>query len=282
MAPPPNPNLPLQERLMALAQTLQFGWFVGHLTLILATIRYGFSWLRMNYYTRMAQFSYRTAFIAAAVTYGIVVYKTMRARAKTGQRAAPTPLAMLADENIQYLAMSLVWLFCPQYPLALIPYTIYSVFHVATYTRANLIPAVLAPKPAPEADGATPSRRTSVDHPLANQIGAFVKEYYDASMAIVASLEIALWGRIFLSAILFQRRSWILIVLYSAFLRARYAQSTHVQHSFSQLSARVDSFVSAQGTPPVARSVWQTVKDGARQFHDATALVGAGPAKKSS
>lgn len=77
-----------------------------HLTLILATIRYGFSWLRMNYYTGMAKFSYRTAFIAAAVTYGIVVYKTMRARAKSGQRAAPTPLAMLADENIQYLGKS--------------------------------------------------------------------------------------------------------------------------------------------------------------------------------
>ncbi|KAF5002110.1 hypothetical protein FGRMN_593 [Fusarium graminum] len=284
MAPPPNPNLPLQERLMALAQTLQFGWFVGHLTLILTTIRYGFSWLRMNYYTRTAQFSYRTAFIAAAVTYGIVVYKTMRARAKSGARAPPTPMALLADENIQYLAMALVWLFSPQYPLALVPYTIYSVFHVATYTRANLIPAVLAPKPAPEADVTSPNRRTSVNSPLADQIGAFVKEYYDASMAIVSSLEIALWGRILLSAILFQRRSWILIVLYTAFLRARFSQSTHVQNSFTQLSARVDSLVGAQGTPPAARQVWQTVKDGAKQFHDATDVGRyiSGPAKKTS
>ncbi|SPJ88023.1 related to uncharacterized integral membrane protein [Fusarium torulosum] len=284
MAPPPNPNLPLQERLMALAKTLQFGWFVGHLTLILTTIRYGFSWLRMNYYTRTAQVSYRTAFIAAAVTYGIVVYKTMRARAKTGARAAPSPLALLADENIQYLAMALVWLFSPQYPLALIPYTIYSVFHVATYTRANLIPAVLAPKPAPEADGASPNRRPAVNSPLADQIGAFVKEYYDASMAIVSSLEIALWGRIFLSAILFQRRSWILIVLYTAFLRARFTQSTHIQNSFTQLSARVDSLVGAQGTPPAARQVWQIVKDGAKQFHDATDVGKyiSGPAKKTS
>jgi hypothetical protein len=269
---------------MALAKTLQFGWFVGHLTLILTTIRYGFSWLRMNYYTRTAQVSYRTAFIAAAVTYGIVVYKTMRARAKTGARAAPSPIALLADENIQYLAMALVWLFSPQYPLALVPYTIYSVFHVATYTRANLIPAVLAPKPAPEADGASPNRRPAVNSPLADQIGAFVKEYYDASMAIVSSLEIALWGRIFLSAILFQRRSWILIVLYTAFLRARFTQSTHIQNSFTQLSARVDSLVGAQGTPPAARQVWQMVKDGAKQFHDATDVGRyiSGPAKKTS
>ncbi|KAM0346693.1 hypothetical protein ACHAPU_005406 [Fusarium lateritium] len=285
MAPPPNPNLPVQERLMVLAQTLQFGWFVGHLTLILTTIRYGFSWLRMNYYTRTAQISYRTAFIAAAVTYGIVVYKTMRARAKSGART-PTPMALLADENIQYLAMALVWLFSPQYPLALVPYTIYSVFHVATYTRANVIPAVLAPKPAPEADGASPNRRTSVSSPLADQIGAFVKEYYDASMAIVSSLEIALWVRILLSAILFQRRSWILIVLYTAFLRARFSQSTHVQNSFTQVSARVDSLVGAQGTPPAARQVWQTVKGGAKQFHDATDvsryISGPAPAKKTS
>ncbi|KAF5700627.1 Pore membrane of 33 kDa [Fusarium mundagurra] len=284
MAPPPNPNLPLQERLLALAKTLQFGWFVGHLTLILTTGRYFLSWIRMNYYTRMAQLSYRTAFIAAAVTYGIVVYKTMRARAKTGARAAPTPMALLSDENIQYLAMALVWLFSPQYPLALIPYTIYSVFHVATYTRANLIPVVLAPKPAPEAaDGASPSRQ-AVNSPLANQIGAFVKEYYDASMAIVSYLEIALWGRIFLSAILFQRRSWILIVLYTAFLRARYSQSTHVRTSFTQLGARVDSLVSAQGTHPAARQVWGAVKEAGKQFHDATDVSKyiSGPAKKTS
>ncbi|SCO88031.1 related to uncharacterized integral membrane protein [Fusarium oxysporum] len=284
MAPPPNPNLPLQERLLALAKTLQCTWYLEHLTLILTTGRYFLSWIRMNYYTRMAQLSYRTAFIAAAVTYGIVVYKTMRARAKTGARAAPTPMALLADENIQYLAMALVWLFSPQYPLALIPYTIYSVFHVATYTRANLIPVVLAPKPAPEAaDGASPSRQ-AVNSPLANQIGAFVKEYYDASMAIVSSLEIALWGRILLSAILFQRRSWILIVLYTAFLRARYSQSTHVQNSFTQLGARVDSLVSAQGTPPAARQVWQGVKEAGKQFHDATDVSKyiSGPAKKTS
>ncbi|KAF4460642.1 endoplasmic reticulum [Fusarium albosuccineum] len=285
MAPPPNPNLPIQERLLALAKTLQFAWFVGHLTLILTTIRYGFSWLRMNYYTGMAQFSYRTAFVSAALTYGIVVYKTLRARAKTGARAPTSPLALLSDENIQYLAMALVWLFSPQYPLALLPYSIYSVFHVATYSRANLIPALLAPKPAPEAaDGASPSRRPAVNSPLADQIGAFVKEYYDASMSIVSSLEILLWFRIFLSAILFQRRSWILIVLYTAFLRARYTQSTHVQTSFTHLGARVDSLVGAQGTPPAARQVWQTVKDAAKQFHDATDVgkYVSGPAKKTS
>ncbi|KAJ2966181.1 hypothetical protein NQ176_g10269 [Zarea fungicola] len=84
--PGPGAEAPLQERLLALAQTLQFAWFAGHLTLILTTVRYGFSWLRMNYYGGMAVFCYRTSFLAAALTYGIVVFKTQKARAKTGSQ----------------------------------------------------------------------------------------------------------------------------------------------------------------------------------------------------
>lgn len=62
----------------------------------------------MNYYTRMAQFSYRLAFVAAAVTYGIVVYKTLRARAKAGMKITPQiAVSLLADENVQYLRMPL-------------------------------------------------------------------------------------------------------------------------------------------------------------------------------
>ncbi|POR37715.1 Pore membrane protein of 33 kDa [Tolypocladium paradoxum] len=280
--PPPNASLPLQERLLALAKTLQFAWFVGHLTLILATIRYGFSWLRMNYYGGMAQFSYRTSFVAAAVTYGIVVYKTQRARAKTNTRMPGGVIGLLSDENVQYLLMALVWLFSPQYPLALLPYCVYSVFHVATYTRANVIPVLQPPPPA--VDGASP--RAKVNSPLADRIGTFVKEYYDTSMSIVSGLEILIWVRILLSAILFQRRSWILLGLYTAFLRARFSQSSHVQNSVSQLGARVDSLVGAQGTPPAARQVWEGVKNGARQFHDATDVGKyvnkGGPAKKTS
>lgn len=76
--------------------------FDSHLTLILCTVRYAFSWLRFNYYGGMAKFSYRTSFIAAALTYGIVVYKTFKARTKAGARP-PTPIGLIGDENVQYL-----------------------------------------------------------------------------------------------------------------------------------------------------------------------------------
>jgi len=71
-------------------------------TLLLCTLRYALSYITLNYYSRWAQFSYRTAFVAAAATYGIVVFKGYRARQKSG-KGAGSPLALAGDENVQYL-----------------------------------------------------------------------------------------------------------------------------------------------------------------------------------
>ncbi|CAG8983129.1 hypothetical protein HYALB_00004572 [Hymenoscyphus albidus] len=266
MAPVPSAALPLQQRLLQLAQTLQFAWFVGHLTLLFCIVRYGFSYLTFNYYSRMAVFSYRTSFVAAAVTYGIVVYKAFRARSRA--------------------AMALVWLFSAHYPLAMLPFGVYSIFHVATYARTNLIPTIQPQQQAAPAPGASPNAKPVLKtHPLADTIGRFVKEYYDASMGLVAILEILLWGRLLLSALLFQRGSWILITIYTAFLRARFAQSSFVQTQFRQLEGRIDSLAGGQSTPPAARQAWEVIKSSARTFHDATDVghyVNKSPAAKKA
>ncbi|KAF4302451.1 hypothetical protein GTA08_BOTSDO06332 [Botryosphaeria dothidea] len=277
MAPPPPASMPLQQRLLQLAQTLQFAWFGGHLTLLFCTLRYSLSWLTFNYYSRMARFSYRLAFFAAAVTYGIVVYKAYRARVRAGKQGGA--LSMIADENVQYLIMALIWLGnALQIPLALAPFAVYSVFHVLTYARTNLLP-VLQPQP-PAAEGAKPNQSA-----LSNTIGRFVKEYYDTSMTLVAILEIVLWFRVLGSALIFQRGSWILLTFYTAFFRARISQSTFVQSAIQQLTARADALVQQQSTPPQARQIWETIKGIAKQASDATDLnkyaggAAAGPKK---
>ena len=73
------------------------------MTLLLCSIRYGLSYITFNYYSRWARYSYRTAFVAAAATYGIVVYKAYRARARAGSRQQGGALALVGDENVQYL-----------------------------------------------------------------------------------------------------------------------------------------------------------------------------------
>ena len=81
----------------------RFGWFVGHLTLLFCTLRYGLSYITFNFYSRWAVFSYRTAFVAAAATYGIVVFKAYRARSKAPPRGQNGVLSLVTDENVQYL-----------------------------------------------------------------------------------------------------------------------------------------------------------------------------------
>ncbi|KAF7845815.1 hypothetical protein BT93_L0476 [Corymbia citriodora subsp. variegata] len=159
--------------------------------------------------------------------------------------------------------MALIWLLSRQLPLAILPFAVYSIFHVATYTRSNLLPT-LQPQPQAAA-GQKPAQSA-----LADSIGNFVKNYYDTSMTLVAILEIALWFRLLGSAILFQKGTWILIGVYTVFLRARFHQSSFVQQAINQLSARGDAIANRQDMPPVVRQVWESIKSGIKQAADLT------------
>ena len=158
---------------------------------------------------------------------------------------------------------ALVWLFSRQIPLAILPFSVYSVFHVATYVRSNLLPTI-QPPPAAQA-GAKPQGSAASE-----AIGKFVKEYYDGSMTLVALLEIFLWFRVLGSAMLFQKGSWILLAVYTVFFRARVAQSSFVQEAINQLTARIDAQLANQSTPPAAKQGWATFKGIVKQAGDAT------------
>jgi hypothetical protein len=61
-----------------------------------------------------------------------------------------------------------------------------------------------------------------------------------------------------------------LIAIYTAFFRARYAQSSFVQGAVSNITARIDAQFANQSTSPAVRNGWETVKGLLRQAHDAT------------
>lgn len=65
------------------------------------------SYITFNYYSRWAMISYRLAFISAAVTYGVVVYKQYFARGKLSGSPLQIAVKLLGDENVQYLGMAL-------------------------------------------------------------------------------------------------------------------------------------------------------------------------------
>jgi len=264
--PPAQKALP--ERFLELAQNLQFAWFLGHLTLLLSTLRYTISFVKFNTSTTSAAIAYRLAFLSAAATYGIVVYKAYRARIKqagTNRVALQQHFwAMIADENVQYLIMALVWLVSKPIYLALLPFTIYSTFHFLTYLRTALIPTLIPPKPT--ATGGPPPPNV-----ISDAISKFVKSHYDTSMAVVANLEIALFLRL-LGGCLIWVNNWILLALYAVFLRVRAAQSPFVKQALVSGEVRIDGLLADQRVPPAARAVWANIKDGIRKAADMTDL----------
>ena len=180
--------------------------------------------------------------------------------------------SLLKPSTDKITVMALIWLYSYQIPLALLPYAVYSVFHVATYTRTNLIPTITplqgaAATATPDKNGAKPS-----SSPLADNIGRFVKQYYDASMTLVAGLEITLWLRLLLSAFSFAKGTWVLLLVYTVFFRSRYSQSAFVQGAFHGVAARIDALVANQSTPPQARQAWRGTKGLVRQATELTDL----------
>lgn len=163
--------------------------------------------------------------------------------------------------------MALIWLFSLQIPLAIAPFAVYSLFHMCTYTRGTLIPLWQPPMQVGTSADGKPIYKASA---LSDSIGRFVKNYYEQSMSVVALLEVAVWFRILLSAIIFTRGSWYLLALYTVFLRARYAQNVFIQNTMRQFAARMDSQLANQGAPPALRNAWETIKGAIRTATDAT------------
>lgn len=191
------PSQDLQRRLQGVLQHQQFFWWVGHVIIVISTIFHFLYWFRFNYNTKMALFWYRLAFLGAVGSYGVVVHKMFfrvspqcPTLTKAGFREATRQEGLFyrlyLDENAEYLGMStlesvdlflvlaLTWLFTSPVFLALVPYFIYSVFHVITYFSEYVLPAITARPARPQED----------------RLAQLARKYQDAGSQTVAKVEV--------------------------------------------------------------------------------------------
>lgn len=172
------------------------------------------------------------------------------------------------------LVMALVWLYTKSIWFALLPFAVYSTFHFLSYLRTNVIPTFIPPSTAPSANPASPGgTRPVTQHPVSEAISRFVKQNYDTSMHLVSNLEIFLWVRVFLGALVF-RNSWVLLICYTAFLRIRFAQSHFVRQAFQGLERKGDALVNDVRVPDGVRNGWRVGKDVVKKAGEATNFLG--------
>ncbi|GAV52036.1 hypothetical protein ZYGR_0AG00270 [Zygosaccharomyces rouxii] len=214
------------ERLFQLAKTLQFAWFCGHAVTLVSSI---------VYFVTYCPNVYRVAYVGVLESFGIITYQHYYLKQSSLQDRSLSPSALLLNDDLLYFGMALVWFFTPSFTLSLIPYAVFSLFHVLIYCKSVLLPQVFD---------------MGHENKSVTAISNFVRHYNERSMYWMGSVEIFTWVLLTLRALLFRRRSWIVWLSYSFFLKVRFENSKYIKSSFAQWRVRLDGIVSHSSVPP--------------------------------
>jgi len=229
-----------------MATTQHYLWASGHFLLLISALRYFVAWVTFK---SVSAWWYKASFTGALVSYAIVCQKSL---GPPQPNAAYIKRALL-DENVQYFMLAFFWWTSKPIAIALLPYTVFSLFHALTFTRTTLMPQFL-PQGPPATSGGAPQ-----PHPLAKRLQTWVKANYDTAMKAVAYIELLIFVRVLLGAITFQN-SLLSPVAYAHFLRQRYYQSAFTRDAIAYTTERIDKIVRKPGNPPQLVGIWEKVQ----------------------
>ncbi|KAH7921953.1 hypothetical protein BV22DRAFT_690356 [Leucogyrophana mollusca] len=230
-----------------MATSQHYLWAGGHFILLTAALRYFIAWVTFK---TISTWWYKASFFGALLSYAIVCHKSLG----TPQPTLEFVRRALLDENVQYFLLAFFWWTSKPVAIALLPYTIFSLFHALTFTRTTLMPQFLPPA-APAAAGGPPQ-----PHPLAKRLQGWVKANYDPAMRLVAFTELLIFVRVLLGAVTF-RNSLLSPLVYGHFLRQRYYQSAFTRDAIALADARISGLVNRPGNPPMLINVWAKARE---------------------
>lgn len=228
---PQVPQGSVSERFMRVAKTLQFSWFTGHFIVVLSSLLYLF---------KFSESLYRFAYVGVLASFGIITYQQ-----GLHQKLS---LALLTNENVLYFALALLWFFTPRFSMSLVPYLMFSVFHVLVYMKTTLLPQVF---------NQTLEQKSKV----VMFIDKFVLDYNERCMYWVSTTELINLVLLVIRAIFFVQRSWIVLVVYILFIKIKYETSKYMKAAFAQWRVRMDGVISHPSVPPQAKALYNTFKN---------------------
>jgi len=219
---------------------IQFVWFVGHFITVFCSALYFLSAI----YKPFSSF-YKRAYVGVFISYGIVLYKLYGAPKLNKMYW----LRLTNDESLQYMLLAFVWMTSKPMLVLLLPYALYSTFHVLEYIISNLVPQFL-PNPS-ESQKA-----------LITKIRSIINTYQPASTQFVAKLEVVGILPLLLFMVFLRRASFIQPFIYIQFLRFRYISSPAIQREFASLRLTLDSkLLGNDKVPAGVQNVYVKIRD---------------------
>jgi hypothetical protein len=229
-----------------MATTQHYLWASGHFLLLLSSFIY--TWAAVTFKTASTWW-YKAALTGALISYAIVCQKSLG----TPQPNAAFVRKALLDENVQYFLLAFFWWSSKPVLFALLPFMIFSLFHVLTFTRTGLMTQFLPPGP-PATAGGPPT-----PHPLAKRLQVWTKANFEPAMKIVAYIELLILARVLIGAVTLQT-SIIAPIVFAHFLRQRYYQSSFTRDAIAAADVKIGETVRREGLPPAVGQVWEKAR----------------------
>lgn len=216
-------------------QSLQFGWFVGHLFTLFGVLFYTLTYLRIG--TLFYKFWYILSLVGIIGSFGILLFQIT---SKTGGKTA----FLVRNENTHYLLISTVFLLLRPYVLLpLFPFAFFAFFHVLAYTNAKLLPIV----------------GLGSNSPISRSITSVTSKYNITSIQLGSSLEILSLVWLLVRVITFRSNSLFPFLAYVVFVKLRFEHSEYTRNYIKSIELRVDDVVN-QAQVPALKQAWLSVK----------------------
>ncbi|CAG8468295.1 15341_t:CDS:2 [Cetraspora pellucida] len=177
---------PLVNRVGTLVRHPQFIWWCGHCVVFFCSLFHLYYWLTF----RAAEGAsyYYTAYLGAMLSYGVVIYKSFGTPAPTWEYFQK----INRDENVFYLVLACVWFMNAPVFVTLLPYATFSLFHLITYIRANILPTFfpssVSGSSSSHSSSASPYEQYAAN--ISRFIQSWVHKNYDKAMRTVSFVEV--------------------------------------------------------------------------------------------
>ncbi|CAO3669519.1 unnamed protein product [Rhizopus stolonifer] len=212
-------------------QDRHFYWWLGHVCVVLNGIFYFSSVL--SFHTNPAY--YKRAYVSVLLSYLIVLYNSISNVEKVG-------IDFLYDENAHYFAIAFYWFSTPPVTVTLLPFFIFSIFHVINYTRIHLEPKV---------------EKGSLVEQLDDQLRKFSENFCTTAMQYSAHIEVILIPCRLMMGILLFKTSILSIIVFMHFLHLRYYLSHYSQEAVHNVAHYLDNWLLL----PQQNTAWAVVSN---------------------
>lgn len=205
---------------------------------LLSVTFYTLTFVRIGHRTQF--FWFYLATLGIIESFGILIFQLV-------SKKSLQVSGLLKDDNTQYFLLGFFLLLLrPYIMLPLLPFGLFSAFHVLAYTKGHLLPAF-----------------GMGDSPIATKLGHFVSTNNTKSIQVASLLEIVSWFWLLVRVVTFRKRSLTPFLVYTVFLKLRYEKSVFTRNHFKQLEVRIESAVNNANNPAV-KNAWIQLKDVAK------------------